>query len=118
MKVISDEKEKPKKYSFYRLHMIKWIKKDLVRVGNNQTISGEQYEIIWIEYYSRVAKGIKERIEKADAAGKEPPVDKWLVMGTPDNVYYHKHLMYNIGIIASKGANRGKGISCSLLCKT
>jgi len=70
---------------------------------NNQTIPREQYEIIWIEYYSRAAEGIKERIEKAAAAGKEPPVDRWIVMGMPENVYYHKHLMYNIGIIAGKG---------------
>lgn len=70
---------------------------------DNQTVSREQYEIIWIEYYSRIGKGIKERIEKADAEGKEPHVDKWIVMKMPENIYYHKHLMLNVGIVAGSG---------------
>ena len=61
---------------------------------NKQTISREQYEIIWIEYYSRIPESLKS---------KKPLLDKWIVMNMPDDLYYHKHLMYNIGIIYSKG---------------
>jgi hypothetical protein len=68
----------------------------------NQTIPREQYEVIWVEYYSRIDGGIKERIEKANAAGKEPPIDKWIVMEMPENIYYHKHLMFNVGIAAGE----------------
>jgi hypothetical protein len=70
---------------------------------NNQTISRDRYEIIWIEYYSRCASEIEARLKECERSSKPPAVDKWIVMEMPDNVYYHKHLMYNIGIIASKG---------------
>jgi hypothetical protein len=37
---------------------------------NKQTISREQYEIIWIEYYSRIPESLKS---------KKPLLDKWIV---------------------------------------
>lgn len=61
---------------------------------NKQTVSRKQYEIIWIEYYSRIPESLKS---------KKLLLDKWIVMDMPDDLYYHKHLMYNIGIIAGKG---------------
>ena len=61
---------------------------------NKQTVSREQYEIIWIEYYGRIPESLKS---------KKPLLDKWIVMGMPDDLYYHKHLMYNIGVISSRG---------------
>jgi hypothetical protein len=70
---------------------------------NNQTIPREQYEIIWIEYYSRRPAEIEERLTVQANEGGHPAIDRWIVMGMPEDVYYHKHLMYNIGIIASKG---------------
>ena len=41
--------------------------------------------------------------ERANPPREHPPVDKWIVLDMPRNLYYHKHLMYNVGIIASAG---------------
>lgn len=70
---------------------------------NEQTVLREQYEIIWIEYYSRHSPDIEVRLKEYERLGKPPIIDKWIIMEMPKNVYYHKHLMFNIGIIASKG---------------
>jgi len=71
---------------------------------NNQTVQREKYEIIWIEYYNRQSKEIEEEVKEYRGSGKFPFVDKWIVMNMPENVCYHKHLMYNIGIIVAKGS--------------
>lgn len=68
-----------------------------------QTVPRDQYEVIWIEYYNRRAPQIDQKLEECAAAGRPPIVDWWVVMGTSKNVYYHKHLMYNIGIVLSRG---------------
>mgnify|MGYP001605656260 FL=1 len=70
---------------------------------SDQTIPREQYEIIWIEYYNRRSPEIEAALKKCEKLGKPPVVDKWIVMGMPDTIYYHKHLMYNLGIVVSKG---------------
>jgi len=76
-------------------HILEYLK--------NQTIPREQYEIIWIEYYGRRPIEIKTALEECKKSGKAPVVDKWIVMDMPDDTYYHKHLMYNVGIVAGKG---------------
>ncbi len=68
-----------------------------------QTVSREQYEVIWIEYYGRQSPEIRSALEAAQKVGKPPPVDQWIVMDIPENIYYHKHLMFNAGIVASRG---------------
>lgn len=70
---------------------------------NNQNVPRDQYEVIWIEYYSRRSPEIQNMLDDSKNAGKPPAVDKWIVMDMPEDVYYHKHLMYNIGIVVSKG---------------
>ncbi|MDR4498213.1 MAG: glycosyltransferase family 2 protein [Candidatus Scalindua sp.] len=70
---------------------------------SNQTVSRDQYEVIWIEYYNRRVQEIEVRLKECESQGKPPIVDQWIVMGIPDTVYYHKHLMYNLGIVASRG---------------
>jgi len=70
---------------------------------NNQTMPRDQYEINWIEYYNKRPSAIKNKIRECERAGQLPILDRWLVLDMPNNVYYHKHLMYNIGIVASKG---------------
>lgn len=69
----------------------------------NQTVPREQYEIIWIEYYNRRPEEIETMLKEGEETAKPPIMDKWIVMEMPDELYYHKHLMYNIGIVASKG---------------
>ena len=70
---------------------------------NKQTVPRKQYEIIWIEYYGRRSPEIEMKIKECERLGKPPIIDRWIVMDMPENVYYHKHLMYNIGIVAGSG---------------
>jgi hypothetical protein len=69
----------------------------------DQTIPREQYELIWIEYYDRRASDIDQKLKECALAAKPPPVDRWVMMRVPRDVYYHKHLMYNAGIVLSRG---------------
>lgn len=69
--------------SFHLLHYL-----------SKQTVSRDDFEVIIIEYYSRVSDALKQF---------EDQVDTWLVLDMPANVYYHKHLMYNAGIVVANG---------------
>ena len=68
-----------------------------------QTVPRNEYEVIWIEYFDRRAPQIDQALGRAKFLGKSPVVDQWVIMGTPTNVYYHKHLMYNVGLVLSQG---------------
>ncbi len=71
---------------------------------NVQTVPRHQYELIWIEYYQRKSSGIENHLQQSQAINKPPVIDQWIVMGMPpQDIYYHKHLMYNIGIVRSRG---------------
>jgi hypothetical protein len=65
---------------------------------NRQTVPREDYELIWIEYYSRQLEQLTEMPAK-DSAMR---IDQWIMLNMPANCYYHKHLMYNIGIAVSR----------------
>ncbi|MBN2138007.1 MAG: hypothetical protein JW720_09380 [Sedimentisphaerales bacterium] len=69
----------------------------------HQDVPRESFEVIWIEYYSRRLEDIDLRLNKCAAFDKHPAIDKWIVMNMPADVYYHKHLMYNLGIVVSSG---------------
>jgi hypothetical protein len=70
---------------------------------NDQTAPRATYEIIWIEYYARRAAELTQRLDRARAAGRHPDVDTYVALRMPDEVYYHKHLMYNLGIALAAG---------------
>ena len=70
---------------------------------NQQNIPRDNYEIIWIEYYNRRSPEIRKGLEDCARQSKPPMLDQWIVMDMPEALYYHKHLMYNIGIVLSKG---------------
>jgi hypothetical protein len=70
---------------------------------STQTVPKERYEIIWIEYYNRRAEEITQRLKTGVGQGKPPIIDTWVVMDMPHTLYYHKHLMYNVGIVVSRG---------------
>ena len=74
-----------------------------LRYLNQQTVARDTYEILWIEYYSRKAPQIAAEIKECEKKHKPLLIDQWVVIGMPDNACYHKHLMYNIGIVKSKG---------------
>ncbi|MCK4276200.1 MAG: putative sugar O-methyltransferase [Phycisphaerae bacterium] len=70
---------------------------------NEQDIPREQYELLWIEYYDRRWDKIAARNAAAEAEGKPPAIDQWLILNVPREVYYHKHLMYNVGFCYAHG---------------
>ncbi|MGB7952159.1 MAG: hypothetical protein WCH75_31105 [Candidatus Binatia bacterium] len=70
---------------------------------SGQRLDRDQFEVLWIEYYDRRSEAIKTAISRSRDAGSPPPVDKWIVLDMPSHLYYHKHLMYNVGILASAG---------------
>ena len=61
---------------------------------SKQDVDRDLFEVIIIEYYSRVSDAIRPF---------EDQVDSWLLLEMPESCYYHKHLMYNAGIVAAKG---------------
>lgn len=61
---------------------------------SRQDVDRDLFEVIIIEYYSRVSDAIRPF---------EGQVDSWLLLEMPEDCYYHKHLMYNAGITAAKG---------------
>ena len=70
---------------------------------NKQTVHRQGYEVIWIEYYDRQPREIDKKISYCINNGKPPVIDKWITMEMPRDIYYHKHLMYNLGIVVSRG---------------
>lgn len=69
--------------SFHSLHYL-----------SRQTIQRDDFEIIIVEYYSHISNAIRKH---------EDRVDTWLLLDMPKECYYHKHLMYNAGLILSRG---------------
>lgn len=70
---------------------------------SDQSVSRGRYEIIWIEYYGRRSPEIEAGVKGCNWLQKPPVVDRWIVMEMPEEVCYHKHLMYNVGIVAARG---------------
>jgi len=68
--------------SFHLLHYL-----------SKQTVDRNRFEVIVVEYYSRVSEAVKKF---------EDQVDAWILLEMPDECYYHKHLMYNVGIAMAK----------------
>lgn len=71
--------------SFHALHYL-----------NRQTAPREDYELIWIEFYDRKPQGLRDMLAA-------PVLDKWLVLGYPGDMIFHKHRCYNVGILAAAG---------------
>jgi hypothetical protein len=59
-----------------------------------QDVPRDDFEVIVIEYYSRVSDAIRKF---------EDQVDTWMLLEMPEDCYYHKHLMYNAGIVLARG---------------
>ncbi len=59
-----------------------------------QDVPRELFEVIVVEYYDRRSDAV---------AAHEEQVDAWLLLEMPASTYYHKHLMYNAGLLLAKG---------------
>jgi tetratricopeptide (TPR) repeat protein len=70
---------------------------------NRQTLSREQYELIWIEFYDRTPQE-QERLLQPGRSGSGAFLDKLVVLGHESRIHYHKHFLYNVGIVASEGS--------------
>jgi hypothetical protein len=60
---------------------------------SRQSVPRDEFEVVIIEYYSR----------ESDALRRHPEVDTWALLGVPTTSCYHKHLMYNAGIVLARG---------------
>lgn len=60
----------------------------------NQNVPRDAFETIVVEYYATRSPAVEEFAEE---------VDTWALLGMPQDCYYHKHLMYNAGIVLSRG---------------
>lgn len=59
-----------------------------------QTVPRDQFEVIIIEYYDRESPALQRFAEE---------VDTWMLLEMPRDCLYHKHLMYNAGIVVAQG---------------
>ena len=69
--------------SFHLLHYL-----------GQQDVPRDAFEVLVVEYYSRVSQAIRKF---------EDQVDTWLLLEMPEDCYYHKHVMYNAGIVLARG---------------
>ena len=60
----------------------------------HQSIDRDQFEVIFIEYYSRIAEPLKQFADQ---------LDTWVLLEMPETCIYHKHLMYNCGLALAHG---------------
>lgn len=104
MKVLVDRK--PKMPPDVSLVLLDWSVREsfhILHYLKSQTVPRGKYQVILIEYYGRRAEQIDGLLKEAREKGEPPPVDTWAVMEMPESIYYHKHLMYNVGIVLSMG---------------
>ena len=59
-----------------------------------QSVDRDQFEVVFIEYYSRLAEPLKQFADQ---------VDTWILLEMPESCIYHKHLMYNCGLAFARG---------------
>jgi hypothetical protein len=66
---------------------------------NRQTADRKDYELIWVEFYDRKP----EELQRLAAGRPAPVLDKWYVLGYPDDCVFHRHRLYNAGLLAAAG---------------
>jgi len=82
-------------------HLISYLEK--------QTVARDLFEVIIIEYYSKISKALQPH---------EKQIDTWLLLEMPESSYYHKHLMYNAGIALANGEIIAIGDSDAMVRET
>ena len=66
---------------------------------NRQTADRDDFELIWVEFYDRKAEPIRQMLSE----NGRPKLDQWIVLGYPSDMNYHKHRVYNAGLLAAAG---------------
>lgn len=76
-------------------HILKYL--------DRQNVSRADFEVIWVEYYANKPQKLQKMVFARNGVHGEPLLDQWIILNMHENTYYHKHLMYNVGIAASRG---------------
>jgi hypothetical protein len=76
--------------SFHTLHYLQ-----------RQTLPRHDYEILWLEFYRHKPERLLDSYMRGPRGAAL--IDKWLVAGYPDDVLYHKHRLYNLGLLLAQG---------------
>jgi tetratricopeptide (TPR) repeat protein len=71
-----------------------------LRYLNGQTFPRERTELIWVEFYRHYPEGLRKSLEDPSHPA---PLDKWIVLERSGDSYFHKHELYNAGILAAEG---------------
>src|SRR5262245_55741592 len=74
--------------SFHSLHYL-----------NRQTVPRDEYELLWIEFHDHKPDGLVQMMQQHPGR----LLDRWISLGYPREMIYHKHRLYNVGILASRG---------------
>jgi len=61
---------------------------------SRQTVDRELFEVIVVEFYAHVSPAVGRFVEV---------VDSWILLENQKHCYYHKHLLYNAGILLANG---------------
>lgn len=79
------------------LILLDWSVRDsfhILHYLGKQIVSRDLFEVVIVEYYSNASTAIQRF---------EDQIDTWVLLEMPEVCYYHKHLMYNVGILLSQG---------------
>jgi hypothetical protein len=76
--------------SFHSLHYL-----------NRQTVGRDDYELIWLEFYDHKPEALRRTA--LDAGTDAPLLDRWLTLGYPRDLLFHKHRLYNAGVLLARG---------------
>ncbi|MCE5327926.1 MAG: hypothetical protein LLG01_16080 [Planctomycetaceae bacterium] len=68
-----------------------------------QVARRSDYEVMLLEWHDRRSPAVDAIIERYAARGLPAPVDTWIAMDRLAEQYYHKHVMYNAGILQARG---------------
>jgi hypothetical protein len=94
MRIIKQSKRTAAKVS---LVLLDWSVREsfhLLHYLSQQTVERDTFEVIMIEYHDRVSDALMQFKDQ---------IDTWLVLDMPKDCYYHKHYMYNAGIVLANG---------------
>lgn len=93
MRLIKESQRKTPKVS---LILADWSVRESFHILDylsRQTVDRDDFEVIIVEFYSRVSDAAEQYRDQ---------IDTWVTLDTPEGCYYHKHLMYNAGLLLAR----------------
>jgi tetratricopeptide (TPR) repeat protein len=71
-----------------------------LRYLNEQTFPRERTELIWVECYRHYPEELRKSLKDPSHPAR---LDQWIVLDRSEDTYFHKHELYNAGILAAQG---------------